>query len=152
MKLLLQLMIMTLLLSGCCDHKAEFIEKLTNNSSKYWNLVYIIRANGEKIDIKKNTITRITKKFALNREFLEFHYDGKNIYNKHQYSDVILPNKWKYIDYHTIGLNYGKTRVKYLSDDTLIYFEGGDELIFVKSLYNLDSLVIDRPMPNAIIY
>ena len=149
MKLLLQLMILTLLLSGCCDHKAEFIEKLTNNSSKYWNLVFVIRANGEKIDVKKNTIT---KKIALNREFLEFHYEGKNIYSTHQYSDVIVPNRWKYIDDHTIGLNYGKTRVKYLSDDTLIYFENGEEFIFAKSLYNLDSLIIDRPMPNVIIY
>jgi hypothetical protein len=152
MKFLLRIMVFTLLLSGCANPKAEFIRKLTNNNSKYWNLVSVVRANGEKIDIKKNTITKITKKFTLNREFLEFHYNGKNMYNEHQYSDVIVPNRWEYIDQQTIRLNGGKVRLKYLSEDTLIYYESGDMLVFARSLYNLDSLVQDMPMSNVVMY
>jgi hypothetical protein len=152
MKFLLRIIALALLLNGCGNPKAEFIHKLTNNNSKYWNLVYVIRSNGEKNDIKKNTITKITKKFALNRDFMEFHYEGKNIYSIHQYSDVIVPNRWEYIDEHTIRLNGGKVHLKYLSEDTLVYFDGGDELIFARSLYNLDSLVIDRPMSNVVMY
>ncbi|MDH4473379.1 MAG: hypothetical protein QE487_12295 [Fluviicola sp.] len=149
MKLLLQLMMLILLLSGCGDPKTEFIEKLTNNSSKYWNLECVIRGNGEKIILPR--LMRC-KKFSVNGEFLEFLYHGKYIYDLHQYSDVIVPNKWEYIDAHTIRLNGGKVHLKYLSEDTLIYFENGEEFIFTKSLYNLDSLIIDSPMPDVIIY
>ncbi|MDH4473380.1 MAG: hypothetical protein QE487_12300 [Fluviicola sp.] len=149
MKLLLQLMMLILLLSGCGDPKTEFIEKLTNNSSKYWNLKSVIRKNGEKFVLPRKIVCI---KFSANREFLNFHYRGENIYNTNQYSDVILPNKWKYIDENTILMNESRVKIKHLSEDTLIYVGDGEQFIFVKSLYNLDSLVIDRPMPNVVIY
>jgi hypothetical protein len=149
MKFLLRIIALALLLNGCGNPKAEFIHKLTNNNSKYWNLVYVIRKNGEKVTLPRLIIC---ERFSSNREFKEFLYNGNTIYDEHQYSDVIVPNRWEYIDEHTIRLNGGKVHLKYLSEDTLIYYESGEVLVFARSLYNLDSLVIDRPMSNVIMY
>ncbi len=149
MKFLLRIMVFILLLSGCANPKAEFIRKLTNNNSKYWNLVYVIRKNGKKVNLPRLIIC---KRFSSNREFNEFLYNGNNIYDVHQYTDVIVPKRWEYIDEYTIRLNGGKVHLKYLSEDTLIYYENGEVLVYAKSLYNLDSLVKDNPMSNVVMY
>jgi hypothetical protein len=149
MRIFLQMMVLTVLIYGCSKSKEEFVKHLTNNDSKYWNLKSVIRKNGEKFVLPRKIVCI---KFSANREFLNFHYRGENIYNPNQYSDVILPNKWKYIDENTILMNESRVKIKHLSEDTLIYVGDGEQFIFVKSLYNLDSFVIDRPMPNAIIY
>jgi hypothetical protein len=149
MKFLLRIIALALLLNGCGNPKTEFIRRLTNNNSKYWNLVYVIRKNGKKVTLPRLIIC---ERFSANREFKEFLYNGNTIYDEHQYSDVIVPNRWEYIDEHTIRLNGGKVRLKYLSEDTLIYYESGEVLVFARSLYNLDSLVQDRPMSNVVMY
>jgi len=125
------LFIILIIMSSCIKvkkHDLSFL--LTNNSSKYWDIVY--RSNF--YDQSKSIVfPRYCYCFDKDGKWTFYTYK-KGIRQYYDSGDIVIPEKWTLIADSFIILGFKKYRIKTLTSDTLIYTCGkADSTVLTRS-------------------
>ena len=117
-------------LVACCTNQ-QSMDYLTNNSSKYWNLVGVKRENNEYIHLKED---KQNLRFDANKTFFKYHITSKGRI-PFDYDDVILSNEWKRLGTNILLLNgFDTMKITFISTDSLILIDNTNRMFVYKSV------------------
>jgi hypothetical protein len=127
-KLILLLSILTF--SCVKDKKTELTLFLTNDSLKYWDMVY----NPRFYDRSKSlTFPLYCYCFEKSNKW-NFYIYRKGVRQQYEQDDIVIPRKWDMISDTTIMLGFKTYKIEKLSKDTFIYIEDTDTTILINSM------------------
>lgn len=141
-----------LLIVSCKSEKEEFTQKIAGDDFKYWNCLGRIK-DGENQPITKPR-NGLYFKFGKNGDYKEYCLFGKNkMYDTHLDSDLVVSNKWKYMNNKEIRLNDDPVEILFLSEDSLAYrsskfiycfipTEKRPKIVAASEVYHLETLII----------
>lgn len=127
------LLLLIIVLSSCIkDRKKELTYFLTNDSCKYWDMVY----NPSFYDKSKSkTFPYFCYSFDKSKNWYFYSYDkGKR--KPYEQHDIVITQRWSLISDTSIMLGGKMYKIEKLTKDTFIYAsDKTDSTVLVKSLY-----------------